>query len=194
MIRLASGKLIYDNRMQSVQNLKREAPNILITGTPGVGKSTLCKTLAELTGLQWLEISKIAKEHNCLEEYDEEYKCPVLDEDKLLDGLEEVMCKGGNIVDYFSCDFFPERWFDIVFVLRAENTVLYDRLVTRGYTGKKLEDNVQCEIFQTILEEAKSSYKEEIVQELSSRTFEELQDNVNRICLWLQQWFQENQK
>lgn len=181
-------------KMQSLSNAKRAAPNILVTGTPGVGKSTLCKTLAELTGLQWLEISKIAKEHNCLEEYDEEYHCPVLDEDKLLDGLEEVMCKGGNIVDYFSCDFFPERWFDIVFVLRVDNTVLYDRLVTRGYTGKKLNDNVQCEIFQTVLEEAKSSYKEEIVHELNSRTPDELQDNANRICVWLQQWFQENQK
>ncbi|CAH1101080.1 unnamed protein product [Psylliodes chrysocephalus] len=174
-------------------NIKREAPNILVTGTPGVGKSTLCTKLAELTGLQWLEISKIAKDYNCLEEYDEQYQCPVLDEDKLLDGLEEVMCKGGNIVDYHSNEFFPERWFDVVFVLRADNTTLYDRLTTRGYTGKKLEDNIQCEIFQTILEEAKSSYKENIVHELYSRTPEELQDNINRICTWLQLWFQDNQ-
>lgn len=172
---------------------KREAPNILVTGTPGVGKSTLCQQLSETTGLQWLEISKIAKEYNCLEEYDEEYQCPVLDEDKLMDGLEEVMSRGGNIVDYFSCDFFPERWFDVVFVLRADNTTLYDRLVNRGYTGKKLEDNVQCEIFQTVLEEAKASYKENIVHELSSKTPEELQSNIERICLWLQQWFQDNQ-
>lgn len=179
--------------MQNVPNVRREAPNILITGTPGVGKSTLCKSLTELTGLQWLEISKIAKEYNCIEEYDEIYQCPVLDEDKLLDGLEEVMSKGGNIVDYFSCDFFPERWFDIVFILRTDNTRLYDRLTARGYSGKKLEDNVQCEIFQTILEEAKSSYKQEIVHELSSQTESDLQDNINRICLWLQQWFQENQ-
>uniref|UniRef100_A0A6P7FP82 Adenylate kinase isoenzyme 6 homolog n=1 Tax=Diabrotica virgifera virgifera TaxID=50390 RepID=A0A6P7FP82_DIAVI len=128
---------------QNVPNIKRNAPNILVTGTPGVGKSTLCSQLAEVTGLQWLEISKIAKDYNCLEEFDEVYQCPVLDEDKLLDGLEEAMCKGGNIVDYHSCEFFPERWFDVVFVLRAENTVLYDRLITRGYTGKKLEDNVQ---------------------------------------------------
>ncbi|XP_028134809.1 adenylate kinase isoenzyme 6 [Diabrotica virgifera virgifera] len=177
---------------QNVPNIKRNAPNILVTGTPGVGKSTLCSQLAEVTGLQWLEISKIAKDYNCLEEFDEVYQCPVLDEDKLLDGLEEAMCKGGNIVDYHSCEFFPERWFDVVFVLRAENTVLYDRLITRGYTGKKLEDNVQCEIFQTILEEAKASYKEEIVHELYSRTTEELQDNINRICVWLQMWFKDN--
>ncbi|KAJ8977183.1 hypothetical protein NQ317_018064 [Molorchus minor] len=158
----------------------------------GVGKSTLCEQLAEVTGLQWIEISKVAVENNCVEEYDEVYQCPVLDEDKLLDGLEDVMCRGGNIIDYHSCEFFPERWFDVVFVLRADNTTLYDRLVSRGYTGKKLEDNLDCEIFQTILDEAMASYKKEIVHELSSRTSEELQDNINRICFWLQQWFEDN--
>lgn len=41
------------------------------------------------------------------------------------------MCAGGNIVEYHSCEFFPERWFDIVFVLRTDNTALYDRLTAR---------------------------------------------------------------
>jgi len=50
---------------------------------------------------------------------------------QLLDDLEEKMVEGGNIVDYHSCDFFPERWFDIVFVLRCENKPLYDRLESR---------------------------------------------------------------
>lgn len=38
---------------------------------------------------------------------------------------------GGIVVEYHGCDFFPERWFDAVFVLRTDNTVLYDRLVQR---------------------------------------------------------------
>ncbi|KAK9871146.1 hypothetical protein WA026_011428 [Henosepilachna vigintioctopunctata] len=176
-----------------VNPVRRKAPNIMITGTPGVGKSRLCNQISEMTGLQWLEISKIAKEYSCLEEFDEVYQCPVLDEDKLLDGLEEIMCVGGNIVDYHSCEFFPERWFDVVFVLRTDNTLLYDRLVTRGYTGKKLEDNMDCEIFQTVLEEAKSSYKEEIVHELHSNTAEQLEFNANNICLWIQEWFDRHQ-
>ena len=53
---------------------------------------------------------------------------------KVLDELEEVMSEGGNIVDYHGCDFFPERWFDIVFVLRTDNTILYNRLEKR-YVG-----------------------------------------------------------
>ncbi|XP_015522651.1 adenylate kinase isoenzyme 6 [Neodiprion pinetum] len=166
----------------------RPGPNILITGTPGVGKSTMCRLLAERSGLTWLEVSKLAIENKCLEEYDEVYRCPVLDEDKLLDGMEPAMQEGGKIVDYHGAEFFPERWFDIVFVLRADNTILYDRLVARGYTGKKLEDNIDCEIFQTILEEAKASYRDEIVHELQSNTPEEMEQNVNRICQWLEQW------
>ncbi|XP_017772613.1 PREDICTED: adenylate kinase isoenzyme 6 [Nicrophorus vespilloides] len=175
-----------------MQAIKRKAPNILITGTPGVGKSTLCTKLAEVTGLEWIEISKVAKDNNCLEEFDAVYNCPVLDEDKLLDGLEETMSHGGNIVDYHSSEFFPERWFDIVFVLRTDNTTLYDRLIARGYTGKKLEDNVDCEIFQTILEEAKNSYKHEIVHELNSTSPENMESNVQSICSWLQNWFSQN--
>ena len=54
---------------------------------------------------------------------------------------------------------FPERWFDLVLVLRCNNTILYDRLQSRQYSGRKLEENVQAEIFQTILDEAKESYR-----------------------------------
>ena len=49
----------------------------------------------------------------------------------MLDELEDVMSEGGNIIDYHGCEFFPERWFDIVFVLRTDNTVLYNRLEKR---------------------------------------------------------------
>lgn len=97
------------------------------------------------------------------------------------------MGEGGKIVDYHGADFFPERWFDIVFVLRTNNTILYDRLVARGYEGKKLGDNIDCEIFQTILEEAKESYKDQIVHELQNDTTEQLHSNVNTICQWVQQ-------
>lgn len=50
---------------------------------------------------------------------------------QVIDELEERMSKGGNIVDYHSCEFFPERWFDIVFVLRTDNGILYKRLQQR---------------------------------------------------------------
>ncbi|XP_041975548.1 adenylate kinase isoenzyme 6 [Aricia agestis] len=171
---------------------KRHLPNILLTGTPGVGKSTIAKQLAERTNFTWRDVSRLAEEHNCLDEYDSQYECPFLNEDKLLDVMESMMKKGGNIVDYHGSELFPERWFDGVFVIRANNTVLYDRLTARGYTGKKLEDNIQCEIFETLLEEAQSAYKPEIITELRNETEENIIDNVNTIVNWIERWKEEN--
>lgn len=102
------------------------------------------------------------------------------------------MEKGGQIVEYHGSEMFPERWFDIVFVLRTDNTVLYDRLTARGYEGKKLENNIQCEIFQTILDEARECYDEKIVHDLQSNTMEQMQSNVDRMCKWIQQWKVDN--
>ena len=45
--------------------------------------------------------------------------------------MEDMIAEGGKIVDYHSCEFFPERFFDIIFVLRTNNTLLYDRLHAR---------------------------------------------------------------
>ena len=50
---------------------------------------------------------------------------------QVVDEIEDQMSEGGNVVDYHGCDFFPERWFDIVFVLRTNNTTLYERLEQR---------------------------------------------------------------
>lgn len=52
------------------------------------------------------------------------------------------------MVDFHSCELFPERWFGLVVVLRADNSVLYPRLEKRGYDKKKIEENVEAEIMQ----------------------------------------------
>lgn len=50
---------------------------------------------------------------------------------QLLDELEDQMSEGGNLLEYHSCELFPERWIDAVFVLRTDNGILYDRLEKR---------------------------------------------------------------
>ncbi|XP_017941379.2 adenylate kinase isoenzyme 6, partial [Manacus vitellinus] len=161
-------------------------------GTPGVGKTTLGKELASRAGLSYINVGDLAKEGELYEGFDEEYDCPILDEDRVIDELEDRMREGGVVVDYHGCDFFPERWFHIVFVLRTDNSFLYDRLESRGYTGKKLQDNIQCEIFQTLYEEAMESYKKEIVHQLPSNTPEDLERNLDQIMQWIEQWMKDN--
>lgn len=98
------------------------------------------------------------------------------------------MREGGQIVDYHSADLFPVSWFDIVFVLRTNNTILYDRLQARGYSKKKLENNIEAEIFEIVIQEARNLFEPEIVHELTNDTPDELTRNVDRICQWVEQW------
>lgn len=41
------------------------------------------------------------------------------------------MSEGSVVLEHHTVDFFPERWFDLVLVLRCDNTILFDRLVNR---------------------------------------------------------------
>lgn len=175
----------------------RRRPNVLVTGTPGCGKTTLCELLMDQlpealtqSSADWdhVDISALVKDQHLHEGWDEEFKCHILDEDKVLDHLEERMAQGGVIIDHHGCDWFPERWFDIVIVLRTENTVLFDRLAARGYTGKKLENNIDCEIFGTIVSEANESYAEEIVTERPSNTAADMEANVTCAAELCRQW------
>ncbi|ORX60880.1 P-loop containing nucleoside triphosphate hydrolase protein [Piromyces finnis] len=166
----------------------RKLPNILITGTPGTGKTTTSELLAIATGLNNINVGTIVKEKECHEGVDKEFDAFILDEDKLVDEMEEMMSAGGNIVDFHSCDFFPERWFDLIVVLRTYNEILYPRLESRGYKQHKIEENVEAEIMQVVLEEARESYKPEIVIELMSNTVEEMESNVNRIEEWVENY------
>lgn len=112
----------------------------------------------------------------------------MLDEDRLLDEMEERLVDGGVVVDYHSCELFPERWFDLVIVLTAETNVLHERLTSRNYSAKKLAANMECEIFRVLLEEARESYREDIVQALPSNTVEEMEANVATIGKWVEEW------
>lgn len=106
----------------------------------------------------------------------------------MCDALEDDLSAGGNVVDYHGCEFFPERWFDLVIVLQTDNGVLWERLEKRGYSSNKVQENVQCEIMHVCAEEARESYAAGIVHCLSSNTAEELEANVDHLVAWVAAW------
>ncbi|KAF9540876.1 hypothetical protein EC957_003682 [Mortierella hygrophila] len=161
-----------------IPHFPRDLPNILITGTPGTGKTTTSEMAAEATGLTHINVGDLVKAKSLHEGLDTEYDSYILDEDKLVDEMEEMMRPGGKIVDFHTCEIFPERWFDLVIVLRTDNGVLYPRLESRGYNAKKINENMECEIMQVVLEEARESYEEQIVIELESNSIEQMEENV----------------
>lgn len=169
-------------------------PNIIITGTPGCGKTSHAESLVSqlLEPYKHYNISTLAKERKCFLSYDEEFDSHIVDEDKLLDSLEPDFREGGAVVDWHCCDIFPERLIDLVVVLRTDNSVLFDRLLKRGYKDNKIQENLDCEIMEVVYQDAIEGYVPEIVISLNSNTVEELEDNVDRVAAWIENWVKDH--
>lgn len=164
-------------------------PNILVTGTPGTGKSTLSQDLAAELGLRHIDVGEFAKERDLLADHNTELNFHYMHEDAVLDALEPIMKDGGVILDHHSSDWFPERWIQVVVILRATTEALFDRLEARKYPKAKLDANIQAEIMQVSRDEAVESYPKAKYIELDSSSDERRALNlidIKRI------WFQVN--
>ena len=62
----------------------------------------------------------------------------------------------------------------------------------RNYPEAKLQENLDSEIMEVLLQEARDAYDEEIIVELRSDTVEEVDNNIERIEAWIAQWRKDN--
>ncbi|KAH0846933.1 Adenylate kinase isoenzyme 6 HBR1 [Fonsecaea pedrosoi] len=185
----------------------RTLPNIIITGTPGVGKTTTCTQLLSLASsstpainLKHLSINDLVKSRSCHSCYDEDLQTLIVDDDKLMDEVEKDISdgegEGGWVIDWHSTAGFAVRWVDLVVVLRCEETsVLYDRLMARGYKDSKVQENMDAEIFGVVTEEAKEGWGEEEdgrVVELKSVNADDIDENAERILQWVKNWIKDH--
>jgi len=67
-------------------------------------------------------------------------------------------------------------------------STLSNSCIYRGYHEKKLEENVDAEIFGVLLDEAREAFDEEIVVELNSEQDSDVDSNCQRISQWVDSW------
>ncbi len=126
--------------------------NVIISGTPGCGKTSVAKEMTDFLQAKILSLNELAISDNFSFEFDEDRKTYIVDFEiflpyvlKKIDELNKTKLPFLIIESHFS-DIIPEKFVDYAFILRCDPDVLYKRLEQKNYTQAKIIENIQTEI------------------------------------------------
>lgn len=148
---------------------------ILITGTPGAGKSVLAKKLSLLLDYAYFDVNSFIRHAHIYSSYDRKRRSFVVDEAILARELVKVRQNAirnghrgtirqqpngpkrsaGIIFDSHLAHFLPSSKADLCIVARCSLKELQKRLTARGYPAAKVRENLEAEIFEVCLSEAR---------------------------------------
>jgi adenylate kinase len=160
---------------------------IFITGTPGVGKTTVAeylnKELNEKYDSKLLKINEIATQNNLIQGKDIERGYQIVDIDKLNKKIYEIINNDNFEVliveGHLShlCDHC-----DKIIVLRLKPKLLEKRLEKRDYSKSKIQENLEAESLAVCSVEAFENHGD-IVNEIDTTdmSIEEVVVNIRKI-------------
>lgn len=138
---------------------------IIVTGTPGTGKTTYAKQLAAKLGYTYLDLNEFIMQRGLSEGKDPLRDAIIVDEEALLIALlPKVAANPELVVDGHFSHILPREHVAKCYVLKCELKELERRLKARGYSEEKVRENLDAEIFDTCLHEAEEyGHKPEVV-------------------------------
>ena len=157
--------------------MKKFRKAILVTGTPGVGKTTVSHKLASKLDAVYIGITELVKKKKLITSVDEDRRTLIADTEKVSKQLQETLAKteGSIIIEgHYAVDVVPKKDVNTVFVLRRDPRELKGAMEKRGYGEKKLWENLAAEILDVCLWDALSACGSDKVCEIdvSSKTVE----------------------
>ncbi|MFX0080152.1 MAG: adenylate kinase family protein [Candidatus Hodarchaeota archaeon] len=126
--------------------------NIIISGTPGCGKTSVANELSKLVNAKIISLNEEAISDNFSFEYDNERKTHIVDFKIFLPYIIKKIKKIKRenphflIIESHFSDIIPKKYIDLVFILRCDPDELVNRLKGKNYNPKKITENVQTEI------------------------------------------------
>jgi adenylate kinase len=135
-------------------------PIICVTGTPGCGKTTYAKKLSKEKKLPYVNVTGLLKKKKMHERYDRSLQTYVFDVKKVVklcvDLIKVAQKKGeGLVLDGHLSHYVPSIYIDSVIVVKCDLKTLKKRLEQRKYSQKKIRENLDAEILDVCLIEAK---------------------------------------
>ncbi|MCM2324943.1 MAG: adenylate kinase family protein [Candidatus Woesearchaeota archaeon] len=128
---------------------------IIVSGTPGTGKTTFAKKLAKENGLEYIDVNKIIEEHGLSEGLDKDRDAKIIDVKRLNKVLIEIIKKDNDIViDSHLSHYLSKKYVDVCYITKCSLKELKRRLEERGYSKEKVRENLDAEILDVCRIEA----------------------------------------
>ena len=121
---------------------------VLITGTPGTGKTTVSRIVAEKLETSLLAVNDLIDEKHIYNGVDAEKGYKVVDLDTLSNEIKVIVensDKDHIIVEGHLAHEFSSDIVDMVIVLRARPDILRKRLNKRNWSDSKVYENLEAE-------------------------------------------------
>lgn len=128
---------------------------VVVTGTPGTGKTKVAKALAKKYKLKYIDLSKVIKEKKLYESYDRKLKTYIVDIKKIKKLLTDIAKEDNIIIDSHLAHYSNKKYVGLCIVTKCDISVLKKRLEKRKYPKAKIRENLDAEIFDVCLIEAR---------------------------------------
>ncbi|HML06202.1 MAG TPA: adenylate kinase family protein [Methanobacterium sp.] len=137
---------------------------IQITGTPGVGKTTVSNLLKDKLDANLVAINELVDKKHLYTGIDEVKGYKIVDMDALFDELNNIVEKTDKsnyiIIEGHLSHFYENS--DIVIVLRANPDVLRERMDVKCWKDAKINENIEAEIIGICSYEAYEIHGEKV--------------------------------
>src|SRR3989344_6262261 len=130
---------------------------IIVSGSVGAGKTTIAMNLAHKLKAVYVDVNSLVDEYGLSGGYDKKRKSKIVDVDKLNKVLIEMIKKSKKrlIIDGHLSHFLPAKYVEKCYIVKCDLKELKKRLEERGYSKSKIRENLDAEIFDVCLEEAR---------------------------------------
>lgn len=139
---------------------------VAVSGTPGTGKSLFARTLAKKLDAQLVDLNALIKKRKIYKK--DVDGTLVADPNKVRAEFARLIksLRGSLVVEGLLAHLLQPKYVTHVVVLRTKPNVLERRLRKRGYSAKKIKDNVESEALSIILWEAVKNHGMKKVYEI----------------------------